>query len=75
MIVSENQAKSMWCPEVRVHDASKGVGINAYATPSPDGMTLDIVRMGNCIGSDCMMWRWSGVQSDGEGFCGKGRLA
>ena len=60
----EKQAKKKWCPIVRV-------GVKPEAG-GPDGINEpDTQLRGNCIGSDCAMWRWIGpVPSNPEGFCG-----
>lgn len=75
--MTEEQAKKKWCPMVRagLKGANTYVGINW-----PSGEVLD-QEYAKCIGSDCMMWRWSQrpephqpgnntTGHDGDGRCG-----
>lgn len=58
MLVNTTQAKEKWCPMVRRIDS--GVAQNVFGDA-------------NCIGSDCMMWRWVNLStSEGSplGYCG-----
>jgi hypothetical protein len=75
--MTEEQAKTKWCPMVRG-------GLNVYPTygnvqePGPEQRNPAGAR---CIGSHCMMWRWTRAAeqvrvrdeihlSSGEGRCG-----
>jgi len=70
--LTEEEAKTKWCPMVRLH-AGNGAVCNVYS----DG---DIPEFSNCIASDCMMWREKKEVTDMEdgretklrfhGYCG-----
>ena len=78
MIVTEEEAKGMWCPEARIggpmNTEAEGTSYNRWPqSPSPDAQ---------CIGSACMAWRWRTVpdlrrvdRTLGDdysyGYCGK----
>lgn len=59
MIVTEEQAKTKWCPQVRF-DGEESTFNRGYQSEDPlnmrNGRTQYIC---NCIGSACMMWRWN----------------
>jgi hypothetical protein len=58
--MTEDDAKTKWCPMVRMGDMNAPTGINAG---NQAGTT--------CIGSACMMWREYGYDKDTEGgYCG-----
>lgn len=69
MIVTEEQSRKKWCPQLRVMDMSNGFAI---ATNLGGHGLLDNC----CIASDCMMWRWYNRtigetrENVGKGFCG-----
>lgn len=68
MIVTEEEAKTKWCPEVRT-GLTAGMAVNHHIS----GDVHDETR---CIASGCMMWRWLHHPGDSEkpaGFCGKAR--
>jgi|HubBroStandDraft_1064217.scaffolds.fasta_scaffold778719_2 hypothetical protein len=46
VLVTEDDAKTKWCPFTRVGEQASGAAENR-----PDGSF-------NCIGSACMAWRW-----------------
>lgn len=87
MLVTEKQAKEKWCPEARVHSSGgpvTGIGINAYVVTATKADGSDPVstkgRLGHCIGSGCMAWRWHDPQTtidvkqlgrERRGYCGK----
>lgn len=54
MIVTEDHAKAMWCPQVR-HEGDDGGTFNRGLL---DPVNLQRVPC-NCMGSSCMMWRWA----------------
>lgn len=56
--MTEDDAKTKWCPMVRMGDMNAPTGINAG---NQAGTT--------CIGSACMMWRWSEFEVKGV-MCG-----
>ena len=67
--MTEEEAKSKWCPMVRCI---------WYPTPTDSGWNR-VSENVNCVGSECMMWRWKTPLSadiDGNyysnGFCGLG---
>jgi len=70
--MTKEEAKSKWCPMVRCV---------WYPTPTISGWNR-VSENVNCIGSDCMMWRWhirganvDGVYNDDYpvgGHCGLG---
>ena len=77
--MTEEEAKTKWCPFVRVL-ASIDIGPNPVAITS---FNVDNKgsRHGECIGSACMAWRWAcrpgsngadGRPKDypGDGYCG-----
>jgi len=53
--MTEEQAKTKWCPMVRG-------GLNVHTTwgsPREPGAEQRNPAAARCIGSDCMMWRWN----------------
>jgi hypothetical protein len=75
MMLPEEQAKTKWCPLVRyVHDGEDVTSNrDVNFTPLHGEPT-------NCLGSDCMAWRWTQPMFDGpdsyisepgpKGYCG-----
>ena len=66
--MTEDEAKSKWCPMVRIHEQpAEGKGPNMYAYNRPG-----IMGQMTCIASECMAWRWQKEYGDGktEGYCG-----
>ena len=72
---TEDEAKKMWCPHVRIgDDQGASASINrAWSRGCPDAA--------NCIASKCMAWRWALSPEDAEsewnddhqqptGYCG-----
>lgn len=63
-MLTEEQAKTKWCPHVRVlvvnenEDAAAAVNID-----NNDSLLT-------CCASDCMMWRWVGKNVSARGYCG-----
>jgi len=73
--MTEEQAKTKWCPMVRVFMSTEE---GAAAASVNSTQKLEHTR---CIASGCMMWRWTKVpeqvrvrdeihMSNGEGYCG-----
>lgn len=64
MIVTEEQARLMWCPEVRVPsyhyraDEGDGPASSNRFMPSDDKLSTQPAVL-RCIASGCMAWRWS----------------
>lgn len=70
MILTEEEARTKWCPEVRFV-----IGPN---TPTWQGSWWDsrgeTGKPPLCIASNCMMWRWfdtSDPVKASTGYCGK----
>jgi hypothetical protein len=63
--VTEDQAKTRWCPFVRT-GLTAGMSVNRHVADAPGAMdgVHDETR---CIGSGCMMWV---EHRKGEGVCG-----
>lgn len=53
--MTEQEAKTKWCPMVRIDAIVVGDEIH---------------RRGACIGSGCMMWRYDGENEPRHGRCG-----
>ena len=56
--MSEDEAKTKWCPFARISDTTAPVSVNRPET------YVDVTR---CLGSVCMAWRREGER---HGFCG-----
>jgi hypothetical protein len=71
MMVTEDEASKMWCPEVCYH--AEGSAVNLEDPDFDYGAVGPLYQWDNCRGSDCMMWRWADTGCDGErrGYCGK----
>jgi hypothetical protein len=83
MIVTERQAKrSMWCPMARLRWMGGPVAFNRgnpgrwarvknriYGTLFPNLYWLLRTKFTRCLGSGCMMWRWTDREAK-MGFCG-----
>ena len=69
--MTEEEAKTKWCPFARIPDGEPVVAVNR---PEPYG---DVPK---CLGSFCMMWRWQddptgaqppdGPEPNMTGWCG-----
>lgn len=55
MLLTEEDAKTKWCPMVRAPYGGYG-SVNTYD------------KHFKCIASDCAMWRWSKLPA--QGYCG-----
>ena len=51
--ITEEEAKTKWCPFSRVGVGQEGIGINRRNFDKPT-----ITEQYCCIGSQCMAWRW-----------------
>ena len=61
MILTEDQAKTKWCPEVRlIEDHGKNILNNR-------GELGDVL----CLASGCMAWRWATGEHKAKGYCGR----
>jgi hypothetical protein len=71
--VTEDEARTKWCPMVRFVVDSQDDGANRWiGHQSPPEC--------RCIASDCMMWRWRMPETleeiedcKGDGYCGLAR--
>lgn len=74
--MTEEEAKTKWCPHIRTVMAgiTKGASVEALVV----GNTYDEERQHPktcCIASACMMWRWwqppyANNPMGGDGYCG-----
>lgn len=80
MILTEDEAKTKWCPEARVFK-SAGAPMNRSAAANRWTDDGEAPVKCVCVGSDCMAWRtFQGIRPadqkiieprDGYGYCGK----
>lgn len=77
--MTEDQAKTKWCPFVRTGLVS-GMAVNRHIADAP-GAFDGVYDETRCRASDCMMWRWKLVYNEAdptsdlvdsavEGYCG-----
>lgn len=58
--MTEEEAKTKWCPQVRNSNDLNGQAVNRYANGG------DFVEPDHtCVGSRCMAWRWDDGRGDG----------
>jgi hypothetical protein len=90
MIVTEAQAGKMWCPIARVHAPGNQM-VNRFSTATMVMAVKEAARTGDerdlkyfqsqeadthCIGSKCMLWRFTGYRpvpsgnDEAHGCCG-----
>ena len=67
MILSEENARSKWCPFARLPhgDVCSGSSALAAVNRSPD-------EKARCLASGCMLWRWYEHEGEGDamrGYC------
>lgn len=61
--MTEDEAKTKWCPFARVTDVISSGGGNRWdGGGNPYGAPIGYL----CIGSACMAWRW--INSNAQGF-------
>lgn len=58
-MMTEEEAKTKWCPHVRVSGAGSIDGTEWLTNREDDGP--DDLQFMNCVGSACMAWRWARV--------------
>jgi len=65
MLLTEEGARTKWCPQARVFDVSgtnSAAAINRYDEDVPsknNGADEDsLPPSARCVGSNCMAWRW-----------------
>lgn len=77
MIVTEEEAKTKWCPQS--NEKMKGILLHVGAMASGkqsliDGVDIAISKDSsndNCIASYCMMWEFKTInKTETKGFCG-----
>jgi len=69
MIITEEQAKSKWCPMARVHSKTNTSSYNKYPDSDTELPSVPVPDQARCIASDCMMWRWHPDYRQ-DGYCG-----
>lgn len=72
MLTTEKQAREKWCPFTRVSLYHRSTNANRMVrygegTQSEDFLAFQTAT--NCIGSECMAWRWSRTLRE-LGHCG-----
>jgi hypothetical protein len=73
MLLTEEEAKTKWCPFARV----AGTGVAYASTPHAEAWPVTVNRGGQgerdevcCIASACMAWRWADEYRSSSGGCG-----
>jgi hypothetical protein len=64
VIVTEVEARGLWCPWSRVRFGNVAVNRNNQETTD-----RPFVGNARCLASRCMAWRWVGDRGE-EGYCG-----
>lgn len=74
MIYTEDEAKTKWCPFVRMAVPSVSSGINRiyqafkeWADGYDRNYMEDQENNCKCIGAECMAWRWLTINQHGTG--------
>jgi len=77
-MITEVEAKTKWCPFIRVGLVTGKEGAEQLFPPA--NTLIDGTRLGACAGSECMAWRWEMVSasqlgtiripSKETGYCG-----
>ncbi len=70
--MTEQEARTKWCPMARVSTYSVGNPAESAANRTDEGTPYPASR---CIASDCMMWRWEEDHTytgKHDGSCGLG---
>lgn len=73
VIVTEAQARELWCPFSRVVFPGPVVANRVSWTLTKSAMRAEQVAATKCLGSGCMVWRWRRYVEANEGvrgFCG-----
>jgi len=71
MIVSEDKAKTMWCPHARVLETVNNENNEKSAPVAVNRITLHVGTQAYCIASQCMAWRQvDRGQTESMGYCG-----
>jgi len=78
--MTEDEAKTKWCPMVRMQDLSNQDGEHCELVAHNRSEDMLMALSGyTCLASDCMMWRWVKVSgmpqgyfeySETDGYCG-----
>ena len=79
MLLTEKQAKTKWCPHVRIvtnrkiddrHFINDEASYNRIVIDDLKGTAIVPKRVfTNCIASECMMWKWHNAIHT-NGYCG-----
>jgi hypothetical protein len=69
--MTEEEAKKKWCP---MFHKRINVFINKEEVDAIEERMLNHKKQGNCIASDCMMWKWINNHKDGYNHVGKPAL-
>lgn len=64
-MLTEEEAKTKWCPHVRITAGDDPSGSGAqWHTNRPSVADVDQKGFDLCSASDCMAWRWGGHQTE-----------
>lgn len=75
MLLTEDEAKEMWCPFARYSSGTAAANRWKQSEPTPHALNPVPCR---CIASECMAWRWKDQPPENKvagedswrGFCG-----
>jgi hypothetical protein len=69
MLMTEQEAKTKWCPMARVDVGGEGVAaVNRREVRTKQAGDTWAGLNSNCIGSGCMVW--CNGHASGKGYCG-----
>lgn len=66
--MTEDEAKTKWCPMARSIPAHSDAAGNRWLT-NDDGSLSEFGGNNGCLGSACMTWRWDDYERT-DGYCG-----
>lgn len=77
MLVTEDEAKTKWCPQARVQIFNEPAPQSAPNRAWSEKEGSFVPHAAGCIASRCMFWRWShgtGIEPGTPklGYCGAG---
>lgn len=64
MLCTENEACTRWCPHIRFQIQKSPYDSTCYYVNNRYAQTDS-----NCVGHNCMAWRWS-LTDNKRGYCG-----